>query len=328
MTTAAPLFGTPSERSPRTISFAAGLALNASLVALALILHFPAAVPRAIAATVVLIAPERPVMARRIPPPQTRIVPARHFVPPAPTLRPHPTLVAPPEISRAMTSIPVAPRPAPLLTPAVKPPTAPRPVITGVFSTPQPIRLTASLTHVSAGTFPGAAVSAAPAERHAAIEEGSFTSGVGGGAVRSGSRDRHFAADAFGSAVNAPPQRRAAPSVQAATVFDAPAAAPEAHRPVPAANAIASAAVRILAKPKPQYTEEARRLRIEGEVWLEIVFRADGTVQIQRVIRPLGHGLDESAVAAARQIRFRPASDGSRNVDQIATIRVQFLLAD
>src|SRR2546429_2735180 len=52
----------------------------------------------------------------------------------------------------------------------------------------------------------------------------------------------------------------------------------------------------------PAYTEEARRLRIEGEVVLEVVFGASGKLHVVRVVRGLGHGLDENAVRAAEQI--------------------------
>jgi TonB family protein len=86
--------------------------------------------------------------------------------------------------------------------------------------------------------------------------------------------------------------------------------------------------VQIISKPKAEYTEEARKRRIEGEVWLEILFAADGRIQIERVLRSLGYGLDENAIGAPRRIRFRPPHDGSRVVDEVATIRVQFQLAE
>jgi TonB family protein len=86
--------------------------------------------------------------------------------------------------------------------------------------------------------------------------------------------------------------------------------------------------VEILAKPKPVYSEEGRRLRIEGEVWLEVLFRSDGTARVQRILRSLGYGLDENAERAAVQIRFRPAANGGSPIDQVATVRIQFQLAN
>jgi len=83
----------------------------------------------------------------------------------------------------------------------------------------------------------------------------------------------------------------------------------------------------ILEKPRPAYTEEARRLRIEGEVQLEVLFRATGEVNILRVIRGLGHGLDENAAQATRTIRFLPAKKDGQPIDSTATVHIIFQLA-
>jgi TonB family protein len=83
----------------------------------------------------------------------------------------------------------------------------------------------------------------------------------------------------------------------------------------------------ILEKPRPAYSEEARRLQIEGEVQLEILFGASGEIRILRVVRGLGHGLDENAVQAARTIRFLPARRDGRPVDSTATVHIIFQLA-
>ena len=85
--------------------------------------------------------------------------------------------------------------------------------------------------------------------------------------------------------------------------------------------------VDILDKPHPQYTAEGRTLRLEGDVVLEVVFQADGTVQVSRVISGLGHGLDEAAVQAARQIKFKPAKRDGQAVDFPARVRIEFRLA-
>jgi TonB family protein len=107
-----------------------------------------------------------------------------------------------------------------------------------------------------------------------------------------------------------------------------PQAAPTPSRSSPAIAAASFHSVEIVTKPKPEYTAEARRMRIEGEVWIEVLFSADGSVRIQRILRSLGHGLDEKAVAAAERIRFHCARDGARPIDQVATIRVEFQLAE
>ncbi|MGA8029691.1 MAG: TonB family protein [Bryobacteraceae bacterium] len=82
--------------------------------------------------------------------------------------------------------------------------------------------------------------------------------------------------------------------------------------------------VEIVFKPKPVYTAEAQSLRIEGQVSLEVVFLSTGTVRVIRVLRGLGHGLDEAAEAAALQIRFKPATRAGVPVDTNATIYISF----
>ena len=83
----------------------------------------------------------------------------------------------------------------------------------------------------------------------------------------------------------------------------------------------------VLSKPTPAYTAEARALKLEGEVLLEVVFGASGKIQVVRVVRGLGHGLDESAIRAAQQIRFKPATRGGAPVDSTATLHIVFQLA-
>ncbi len=84
--------------------------------------------------------------------------------------------------------------------------------------------------------------------------------------------------------------------------------------------------VQILFKPKPAYTPEARDLRLEGEVALQVIFQADGTIRVLRVVRGLGHGLDEAATQAATRVRFKPATRGGVPVDTNATIKISFEL--
>lgn len=85
--------------------------------------------------------------------------------------------------------------------------------------------------------------------------------------------------------------------------------------------------VEILFKPKPEYTDEARSKKIEGEVLLQVIFAASGQVKVERVVQGLGYGLDSSAEAAARQIRFRPAQQEGQLVDANAVVHILFALA-
>ena len=86
--------------------------------------------------------------------------------------------------------------------------------------------------------------------------------------------------------------------------------------------------VEILFKPKPTYTDQAREKKIEGDVLLRVVFSASGDVKIERIEKGLGYGLDESAEAAARQIRFRPAVQDGQPVDFSAIVHIVFELAN
>jgi TonB family protein len=85
--------------------------------------------------------------------------------------------------------------------------------------------------------------------------------------------------------------------------------------------------VTILFKPKPVYPEEARQLRLEGEVILNVVFEASGKLRVQRVIQGLGHGMDEAATFAAERILFKPAQREGRPVDYEALVHIIFQLA-
>lgn len=83
----------------------------------------------------------------------------------------------------------------------------------------------------------------------------------------------------------------------------------------------------VLSKPAPVYTDEARQQKIEGEVLLEVVFSASGSVRVMRVLHGLGHGLDEAAIRAAGQIRFKPAQRGGRAVDSTGKLHIIFQLS-
>ena len=80
-------------------------------------------------------------------------------------------------------------------------------------------------------------------------------------------------------------------------------------------------------KPRPVYTDEGRQLKIEGEVLLDVVFSATGQIRIVKVVRGLGHGLDESAVRAAEKIRFKPALRDGQPADSEAVLHIVFQLA-
>ncbi len=77
---------------------------------------------------------------------------------------------------------------------------------------------------------------------------------------------------------------------------------------------------------RPDYTEEARRRGLAGDVILEIVVRSDGSVGDVRLMQGLGGGLDQRAIDAVRQWRFSPARRYGVPVDVLVEIAVEFKL--
>lgn len=92
-------------------------------------------------------------------------------------------------------------------------------------------------------------------------------------------------------------------------------------------SAPASTGLEILSKPAVRYTQEARELKIQGEVVLRVTFTAQGQVIVGGVVRGLGHGLDEEARRVAQQIRFHPATRNGQAVDVTTNIMITFQLA-
>ncbi len=83
---------------------------------------------------------------------------------------------------------------------------------------------------------------------------------------------------------------------------------------------------KLLAKPEPQYTEEARRNQVTGTVALRVVFSSMGEVVQIRAVRTLPFGLTDRAIAAARQIKFIPAVKGGRAVSVHMQLEYNFNL--
>jgi TonB family protein len=88
----------------------------------------------------------------------------------------------------------------------------------------------------------------------------------------------------------------------------------------------ANTPVQITFEPKPDYTDEGRKQKINGEVRLEVLFRSDGRVHVIRVLQGLGYGLDEQAVKAAEQIKFKPALHEGQPIDSMALVHIIFEL--
>ena len=284
-------------------------------------------VVHAIFAVVLIVVPIR--ASEKPPTPRTRsigvfIFPATELVklPSAPLVAPR--LPAPPaprpvrELARAevpkllpvapIVAKPVEPAPAPLV-PAAAPAPIERPVIqrppeTGLFDRTNGARTSQAAAAVTTGGFGSAAASA----RGAANGPGAVTTG----GFSNGAPAPRGAANGLGE-------------VQTAG-FDLRASAP-AQPSVAALTKPIDRPVEIVFKPTPEYTDEARSARIEGTVSLELEFAAGGDVRVLRVVRGLGHGLDEAAQRAALRIRFKPAQSDGQPVDSRATVHITFRLS-
>ena len=243
-------------------------------------------------ATVRVTLPSAPLVAPRLPPP----------APPRPIRE-----LARAEVPKPVPVTPVVklvePAPAPVVPAIERPiekPVIQRPVETGLFERTNGARTSLAAAAVTTGGFGNAAASSRDAANSGAVTTGGFSSGARAPRPITNAGEVQTA----GFDVRAPAQ----PSVAAVTK--------PADRPV-----------EIVFKPTPEYTDEARSARIEGTVSLELEFTAAGDVRVLRVVRGLGHGLDEAARLAALRIRFKPAQSDSGPVDSRATVHITFRLS-
>jgi protein TonB len=103
---------------------------------------------------------------------------------------------------------------------------------------------------------------------------------------------------------------------------------PPMPKPAGLASPTAKSPPKVLFKPKPEYTAEAKQLHIEGNVTIKIRVSSSGSVQVLGVTSDLGHGLGDSAVRAVQATRFKPATDDSGNpIDWEGVVNVAFQLA-
>lgn len=264
-----------------------------------------------------LIAPIAPVKPAPLAPPKLRAPRVREFHPQPPVAHltlPAVPVIAAPAIELPKPAVPEIPHAAPPVA-AIKAsgftevkPAAPLPVAKPVvrnagFESSEAVTNTARNPAAAVGSFESASQAAGEPVRKSIARSGGFSeaSTEPSSVIRRAS----IASAAFGD-----------------TTVD---------RSAPARQVTAAARVtpvEIISKPKPAYTAEARAKNIEGEVLLDVQFNASGEVRILRVARGLGSGLDETAIAAARAIRFRPATRDGAEVDSTALLHIVFQLAN
>jgi protein TonB len=111
---------------------------------------------------------------------------------------------------------------------------------------------------------------------------------------------------------------------------DAPAnpqSAPRASVPVHLADPSKVPFATCISCPAPEYTKEARKKKVSGHVLLRVLIGIDGMAREIEVVKMLGSGLDEQAVAAVKKWRFKPASGpNGQPVESRTAIDVGFRL--
>lgn len=287
-----------------------------------------------------------------VPPvPQVKVIPPPPVVERPKIEMPKPAPVEPPKVAEVKMPTPVMPKveaaPPKRFTPPPQPKVGmfqsatPTPVAnnmatptvkTGGFGDPQGVKPNPSAnrpaTIAAVGSFsaaPGVGATGAGAARAGSVQGIQFGSGVANGVP--GGHDRGTIASAgFSNGVVGGTGHQGSHGTVAQANFGGneygPASAPPARKQEAATTPIV-----VLAKPLPTYTPEARQLKIEGDVTLQVRFQATGQVEVLQVLSGLGHGLDEQAKIAAEHIRFKPATRDGRPIDEVSVIHVTFQMA-
>lgn len=288
---------------------------------------------------VTLIAPtlEKPEIIKPVPPPPPKVLAQLREEPklPAPAPKEVPKMEAP--IVKPMPA-PELPKVAENTPPPVlpKPPVPQKKVTEGLFDSGSSAKPTikAAVRDVQTGGFgdPNGVPGKSDKDRKLTVASvGSFDlptgPGNGNGAGGAHGKQGVIASAGFGDGMAGAGSGDRNPhgAVNTGGFGDATTAQAPAKR---APRAIDATPVEILSKPRPLYTAEARQQRIEGEVLLDVMFAASGDIRVLRVVRGLGHGLDEAAQRAATQIRFNPAKKDGRPTDSDAVVHIVFALAE
>lgn len=83
---------------------------------------------------------------------------------------------------------------------------------------------------------------------------------------------------------------------------------------------------KIISKAPAAYTDKARSAGVSGVIRLRVGFSADGKIKHILLIKPLGYGLDEQAVKAARGIRFEPPTKDGKPISTVKVIEYNFTI--
>jgi TonB family protein len=289
--------------------------------------------------------PEPP---RDVQPPEVKLPPIRAPRPkpvePEPIVEklPAPAPIVPPEPQpRILKPVPKPTAPAvatsvapslanvkPLSIPAPPPP----PIVTNTFSNiTSPTLPVAPTKNVETSGFGDPSSTASRTSSKAeTVSVAGFGDSAGGSrqGARSGKSGTVGSVSGFDGASSGGTRVGGNPGTVASAGFATPAEAPKTPQtPQKSAEPGNEKPVEIVSKPRPDYTDEARKMRIEGEVLLRVLFTSSGAARVLDVISGLGHGLDENAIRAAEQIRFKPAQRAGQPADSTAIVHIVFQLA-
>lgn len=261
------------------------------------------------------------------PPPPPKVV-VMHVLPPPPVVKPKPLPVH--VIHVAAAPVVALSQPAPKLAPVPLP--APPAIKLNNLPVQAAVTTARPAEQVQTGGFGDP--QGAPGTQHSAAANmpklGSFgmPEGPGNGNGTGGAHGvRGVVAGSFASAGSGDGTQPGRPEGQTRLGGFSDAAAVPTSTPAREAEVVTTP-VTILFKPDPLYTPEARQLHIQGEVLLQVIFEPSGQLTILGIERGLGHGLDEQAVAAARRIRFTPATRNGKPVQTPAVLHITFQIAD
>ena len=245
--------------------------------------------------------------------------------PEPPRIQPVPKPVAP---ALAAAVAPSVANPKPLGVPAPPPP----PVVTNVFSNVASPTITATPARsLEATGFGDTSSTSTRPTKTDTVTAGGFGDVAGGS--REGTRTGKSGSGTVGAvggfdvAGTGGTRPAANPGTVVAGGFATAASAPRTPAVQKQPEPVNEKPVEILVKPRPDYTDEARKMRVEGEVLLRVQFSSSGVARVLEVTRGLGYGLNENAIRAAEQIRFKPAQRAGQPVDSTAIVHIVFQLA-
>jgi TonB family protein len=82
----------------------------------------------------------------------------------------------------------------------------------------------------------------------------------------------------------------------------------------------------VISQVAPEYTEQARQAKWQGTVALQVTIDENGVPQDIKIVRPLGFGLDQKAIEAVQQWRFKPTLLNGKPVTVSTNIEISFRL--